>query len=415
MKKKILVITSNYPRFDKDSYGWFVHELNRRLSYKGMEIKVLAPHTKSAKFTDKLDGITVYRFPYFIPLSLQKLTYGSGIAFNLKKSFLAKVQVPLFFVMQTISTIYITIKYRFDAIHSHWLLPQGLVGCICKKALGVQHIVTIHSSEVTLVKKIPLGKKITEFILNNSDAIISVSSHRIDELLNFISPKVADNVCKKVSIIPMGVQIKKICNNTDSESFKSTYGINSKYVILFVGRLVEVKGCEYLIRAFKSVVEERDKDIQLVIVGNGPLEDSLKNMAIELGINKNIIFKGYVDHDRIADYFGLSDIVVFPSIVDSSGFQEGLPVVLIEALSAGKPVIATNTKGVLEVIENGYNGIIVEQKNGPQIAEEIDNVIKDSELRSKLSVNALEYSNKFGWDNISGQYMKTLESVLGDN
>ena len=409
--KKVMVITSNFPKYNKDISGWFIHELSKRLRNKGFKMFALAPHCYNAKFKEEIDAVNVYRFSYFYPHRLQKLAYENGISYNLKNNPLAKIQTPLFFLSELFFAIWVIRKEKVEVIHSHWLVPQGLVGAICRKIFGIPHIATIHSSEITLVKKIPAGRKIVEFIVNNTDIIVSVSSHRANELLTFISLKASDVTKEKIEVIPMGVDLSDFRNEINKDELKLKYGINSKFIVLFVGRLVEVKGCEFLIEGFKSRIDKRDY-IQLVIVGSGPLEAKLKKMVEELNLKEYVRFEGFVEHNIIGDYYSLSDIVVFPSIVDSSGFEEGLPVVLLEALANGKPIVATRTKGAMEVIEDGWNGVLVEQKNPEQIAEKVLELLDDEELRTRFSKNALETAKKYDWDVITEKYLKIINEVI---
>ncbi len=407
---KILVLSSSFPRYRGDFAGNFVYELTTRLIDGDFEAIILAPHDSGVRFKENMGGLMIYRFPYFYPYSLQKLAYGSGISYNLKKSFWAKIQVPLFFLSELFAVIKLANKEKIEILNSHWLMPQGLVGAIYKKVFKAVHVVTVHSSEITLLKKIPAGRIIAEFIVNNTDAILSVSSHRANELLDFISPEVRIALKNKIRIIPMGVTLDEIRMGKNKEELKIEYGILSKFIVLFVGRLVEVKGCEYLIRSFRRVLDKFD-NIQLIIVGTGSLETRLKNMVQELDLGTYIRFEGFVEHNKIGDYYSLSDIIIFPSIVDSSGFEEGLPVVLLEALTAGKPVVATRTKGGMEVIEDNYNGILIEPQNHEQITDAIIMILNNHQLREKLSKNAMESSKKYDWENISNQYDQVFKFV----
>jgi len=407
--KNIMVITSNYPINSSNSYGWFVHEVCKRLKNKGFNVVTLAPHYYDSKLKEYLDDVKVLRFPYFIPFSLQKLAYGDGIPYNLK-NILARVQVPLFFLSELVSALIFAKKENIDLINSHWLFPQGLVGAICKKIYGIPHIITIHSSEITLLKKVPFSGLISEFILNNSDFIISVSHHRMEELLECVSPSVKEEVSAKIKIFPMGVNLGT-CEYENLDSLKEKYGTKGKFVVLFVGRLVEVKGCEYLIQAFTNL-STQIPNIQLLIVGDGPLETSLKEMVKNLNLRDFIRFEGSVKHQIIMEYYSICDIIVVPSIIDSLGFQEGLPVVLLEALTLGKPIISSRTKGVMEVVKENYNGVLVDQKDSKQISSEILKLFENPSLIEKLSKNALKSSKKYDWDIIANKYVKLIHEAI---
>jgi glycosyltransferase involved in cell wall biosynthesis len=406
--RKILFVTSSFPRFTGDFAGNFIFGLAGKVAECGLKVHVLAPHDRSSRLSEYLGGLTVTRFPYFYPAGLQCLAYGGGISSNIGRSRLASIQMPLFFLSELLYAVALVLKENISVVHSHWLMPQGLVGAVCKKLLGTYHIATIHSSEVTLIKKLPLGRFLSEFILDNCDAVVSVSAHRADELLAFVSPDARSRIEDKVSIVPMGINVSEYAADKSREELKARHGIDSKNVILFVGRLVEVKGCEYLLKAFKEVLALRN-DVELLIVGSGPLEAGLKAMAGDLGIEGQVKFEGFVEHDQVIDYYLLSDIVVFTSILDSHGFNEGLPLVLLETMATGKPVIATDVAGAREVIRDGWNGLLVGQKDPGQIAINVLKLLNDGALKAKFSANALVTAAEYDWDVIARKYARIME------
>lgn len=197
--KKGLIITSNFP-INCETSDFLSQLLSNKIIQDKMELFVLAPHTDKSLFNEDFDGIHVCRFPYFYPLRLQKFAYGGGIPYNLKNSLFAKLQAPIFPLFEFIYSILILKKENINLINSHWLVPQGLVGAICSKVLGVPHIASMHSSEVTLLGKLPMKNKITEFILANSNYVISVSSHRASELLSYTSSEFAEKAKNKIHI-----------------------------------------------------------------------------------------------------------------------------------------------------------------------------------------------------------------------
>ena len=127
-----------------------------------------------------------------------------------------------------------------------------------------------------------------------------------------------------------------------------------------------------------------------------------------------IIFTGFVENIYIHEYYIMADIVVIPSIVDSSGFQEGFPVVLIESFAAGKAVISTKTKGIMEAIQDRYNGILVDQKDADKISDALLELLRDEVLRERISANALESGKKYDWDIIANEYLRLFEVVSFD-
>lgn len=407
----VLVVVSYFSK-SKDDPGDFITDLAKGLLNKGHIVHVIAPHANGLKFREEIFNINILRFSYFYPHRFQKLAYGGGIPYNIQHSMLAKIQT-IFFVLFELSCTIRTVKSsEIDIINSHWLIPQGFIGAICRKYLNIPHISTLHSSEITVLRKLPAGKLIAEFIVSNSDILISVSEHRANELLNFISAKSSNIAKNKIKIIPMGAYIK---DYHPSRTNNSSYNLNSlarKNVrILFVGRLVEVKGCEHIIKALNLVIKKIE-NVELIIVGTGPLEDELKELVIRLSLQGHVKFEGFIEHSKIHEYYLSSDILVFPSIVDSEGYEEGLPVVLIEALASGLPIVAGATKGILEVIEDNFNGILVNPTEHINFANRLIKLLEDEDLRDELSANALKSSKFYDWDIIIEKYLDLIEEVL---
>lgn len=408
MIKCLTIFSSSYPNKIIIS-GWMMNFVE---TLKNMNIKVyvLTPNTAGALSNEERCNLIISRFEYFYPKKYQCLASNGGLPYNFKRSNLAKIQVPIFILSELYHAMKIVHFNNINIINSHWLIPQGFVGAICRKLLRIPHIATLHSSEVTFLRNIPFRRQIAKFIAFNSDIIISVSQHRIDEFISFIPPKYRDKCKQKVRIIPMGINKKLSLIECDINDLRTRYNVKSKHIILYVGRLVEVKGIEYLIESFKKVIVHHN-DIVLLIVGSGPLEYDLKTMVVKNDLTQFVRFEGFVDHNKIWDYYKISDIVVVPSIIDSSGYEEGLPVTILEAMCAGIAIIGTKTNGICEVIHDGENGLLVDQKDSEQIAEKIIDLLNNDELRATLSKNAISCANNYSWDVIGQQYLEIISSL----
>jgi len=395
---KCLILVSNFPRNSSDASGWitdFVDQLNTQK----FKLYILTPHSLGAKDREMRDRIQISRFKYFYPLRCQKLAYGGGIADNISKSNLAKIQVPLFVIAEFISAINIIRKEKIDIINSHWLIPQGFVGAICKKIFGVKHIASVHGSDINLIATSRALKKLFKFIAKNTDQIIVNSVFTKQKVL-----MVNDQLESKIQIIPMGVDMVKLNKIPLKDSQKI---INAHYVILTVGRLIPLKGVNYLIRAMSHVIVNYPT-AKLVICGEGSEKVNLIKLVSELNLKDNVIFTGHVSNDRIAQYYHSADIFVLPSIrID--GFEEGLGVVLLEAMACGVPVIGSNTGGICSIIDDGYNGFLVAEKSPEDLAEKIGTLLSDESIREKFKVNGRgTVSTKYSWNVIIEQYAEAL-------
>src|SRR3989338_6473945 len=182
--KNVLVLATTFPRWKNDTEPNFVYTLSNLLAKKGYNITVLAPHHYKAKKFELMGNIKVYRFPYFYPLKFQKLCYEGGILENLKKSFLAKIQVPFLLISEYFYTIKLIKKEKIDIIHAHWLLPQGFVAAIIKKLYKISFVSTAHAGDVFPINSSAL-KILMRFTIKNSSYVTVNSNFTKNSILKF--------------------------------------------------------------------------------------------------------------------------------------------------------------------------------------------------------------------------------------
>ncbi|MCX8178929.1 MAG: glycosyltransferase family 4 protein [Candidatus Aenigmarchaeota archaeon] len=402
-RKKVLVLTTTFPRWKDDSTPAFVYDLSKELN-KHVDIVVLAPHHYGAKKFEIMDGMKVYRFSYFLPEKLQRLCYEGGIMGNLKRSFLAKIQVPFLVLAELIYAIKLVKKEKIDVIHSHWIIPSGFVGAVCKKLFNIKHIMTEHAAGLSGLDKLPFKSKIAEFCVKNSDNITFVSTFVKNRFLKIFYD---NEIEKKISIIPMGVNVEQFRLKQSKKELRKKHNITWEHVLLFVGRIAEKKGLRYLLEAMPKIIEER-KDVGLIVCGSGPLMGEMIDLTKKLGIEKNVLFTGYIVGRKKVEFFNLADILVVPSIVDETGDTEGMPVVIMEGMAAGLPIVASDVGGVSDIINNGKSGLLIKSKDIEKLNRTILNVINSKRNIYKIQTNNFIYSNKFSLKKISKNYINLI-------
>lgn len=399
--KNVLVLTSTFPRWKNDSTPSFVFSLSRLLAKK-YRITVLAPHAFKAAKTEKIYNINIHRFRYFFPEKYQKIAYGAGIIPNVKKSFLAKLQIPGFLASQIKNAKSTIEKNKINLIHAHWLIPQGLIGAMLKKKYKLPLIVTIHGSDLFPLKN-KFFKSLQKKVADNAD-IITVNSEAAKNELVSRFPEIKNKIVK----IPMGIDTKLFRPKNAGGKFKKYKG---KKIILFAGRLNEQKGIECLFKALPIVISEI-KNIKLLIIGEGEYRKQLEKAADELNIRNHVEFLGSKSHNELAGYYNLADVFVLPSITSRIG-TESFGLVLAEAMACGTCVIGSSSGGINEIIKNNENGLIFQEKNSEELADDIIKILKDGKFRERLAENGLKYSRKnFDWNIISGKFLKIYGKFL---
>lgn len=283
----------------------------------------------------------------------------------------------LFSISATLKLLRIIRKYKIDLIHAHYVMPPGLIAVICSMLSGTKTAITIHGSDIFVLARKPLLKSVIKFILKRSDYVFVVSDSLRENVLKLDIEGLED----KLSITYNAVDVERFKPDQTS-TFKEEVHINpQKPVVLFVGNLVWQKGVEYLIRAKEFL----KVDAEIVIVGDGPLLDELKAI-VEFEKMEGITFTGArTDIEKIMP---AADVVAVPSVSESFG------IVVLEAMASGKPVIATNVGGIPEVV-NKETGVLVNPEDPVGLAEAIDKILEDKELKEKMGKTAREQVMKY--------------------
>jgi len=214
---------------------------------------------------------------------------------------------------------------------------------------------------------------------------------------------------QKIRLIPNGVDDKmfdpKIYNE---EVARKKFNIREEHVIVFVGRLAKHKGIDYLIKALKLVKADLP-DVLLVIVGNGNERNNLENLSRKLHVDQNVMFVGDLPHDNIPLILSLATVLAHPS------FYEGIPTIVLEAMSMAKPVVVTNAGCMSEVVQNGQTGFVVEKGNISQLAHALLLVLSNSRLALHMGQKGRDLvKEKYSWEVVAKKHVEVYEEVLSE-
>ena len=396
----VVLLTSSYPRSPDDTAAIFLRELANHLRTRGMRVHVLAPADESSGIREE-DGVIVQRIGYF-PSRWRSLAYGSGILSNVTQNPLLWLQVPFFIIAMTVATVRLAGRIRPDVIHAHWVIPQGLIALIAKVIYRTPVIVSAHGGDAFALQSALLVTA-KRFCLRHSDAWTSntrLTSSAFGSPGSLPEPK----------IVPMGVDVEAFAAG-DGSTLRAEVPADH-YVILFVGRLVEKKGVDDLLRAFALLPDELCSRSTLWIAGTGERERQLREMTAALKLRDRVRFWGNIPNSRLPDYYAAADLFVGPSVVAASGDQEGQGVVFLEAFAARLCVIATRSGGIEDVVEDGQTGILVEPRNPEELARTISRLLTDQRARSTLAANAYKKATEtYSWRKVAGELETIYQGV----
>ncbi|WP_026486299.1 glycosyltransferase [Caldanaerobius polysaccharolyticus] len=186
---------------------------------------------------------------------------------------------------------------------------------------------------------------------------------------------------------------------------------NETYTILFAGRLTKQKGVIYLVEALELLLSEKI-DAKLIVAGDGEERNLLKKYILENKLENNIELLGIIDNKQMFQIYNRCNVVVIPSIKIGNA-EESFGFVAIEAMACGKPVIASNIGGLRKIIEDGYNGFLVPERNPEAIAEKIKMLMSNPELSKEVGINARKtVEEKFSVEIVVKKYLNIYKETI---
>src|SRR5688572_3504166 len=398
---KVLFLTSSYPRNHEDTSSVFLRYLAEHLAARGLEIHVLVP-ADTTNGTTVEGKITVHRFQYF-PSRFQRLAYGSGIMPNLKRSPWLWFQVPFFVLAMAYSLLRVIRHEQIDLLHAHWILPQGLLGVLAKYFCHVPLVTTVHGADAFTLRG-GLASALKRFVMVRSGAYTAntpATSHAVDPAA----------VAPRVHVIPMGVDTELFAGGDPANLRQLLPG--QEFLLLFVGRLVDKKGCNTLLEALSLLPPALQNRTTLWIVGDGDQKGQLEQTTKDLGLAQKVRFWGAISNQRLPDFYAAADLFVAPSIEAASGDTEGQGVVIIEAFASRACVLTTRIGGIDAVVSDNVTGALVPPNRPRDLALAIEKLLEDPGLRATLVENAFkEVKGRYDWKRIAGAFESLYRTLV---
>jgi 1,2-diacylglycerol 3-alpha-glucosyltransferase len=354
-----------------------IETFSRELRALGHEIYLFAPNYPQLK--GKKEEENIFRFPSFntpfnpefyiaLPLLPQVKKYALGLG--------------------------------LDLIHVHSPFMLGRAGASLARSFGLPLVFTYHTLYDQYMHYAPFAGRLARMgmigysrdFCNRCDLVITPTTVIKKMLKEY-------GVEKPVVAIPTGIYPERF-QNGDPLFLKKNFGIlPEKRVLLFVGRIGKEKNLAFLVRSFARVAAREQKTI-LVLVGSGPEEAGLRQLAEDLGIGERVVFTGRLSPEVVADAYASSDIFVFPSVTETQGL------VLLEAMAAGLPVVAQAAFGSLSMVQDGVNGYLC-RGGEDEFAEKIMVLLNSPDLYQKMREAGL----KRAWELSADRMARRLEDA----
>jgi glycosyltransferase involved in cell wall biosynthesis len=335
MKNKVLVITNVYPYKDeKVKAGLYASDQIESLEKEGFEFSIAKSNAIKPK---------IIKYPTLIINTIKRM-FG-----------------------------------KFEIIHCFNIFPSGTFGVIVKKVRRKPLIMTSLGSDINVMPN--HSKKMRWVIkktLMNADKIIAVSNALKSKIVKLGVSE------EKVEVIACGVDTN-LFKVRNKEKIRKDLGIKEKFIVIYVGPFVGNKNPDHIMKAFKKADVANSK---LIMVGAGEEFEKFKKIGEDLKI-KNMLFTGWINKEKVAEYMSTADVFILAST------NEGSPTVIKEAIASGIPVIASKTGGNTEMIEEGVNGFLFNVGDINMLSKRIKEFSSNSDKIKTIKKNVLEETKKY--------------------
>lgn len=381
---RILQIAPFYPPHI-GGIEFYVEALSRKLAEAGHEVVVYTSNVPRTTKSETVNGVLVRRFAApFLPLNN-----------------------PL---LPTLLPALLRDK-GFDVVHAHGHFHASSTFVVLSNLFKRRPLVlTCHGAILEYrgwkrgVERI-FNKSVGRWTLRSVDRVIALTPTQADILQELGAPR------EKIVVIPSWVELPRVDSRVDGEGFRIAHRLVGKKVVLFVGRLLPVKGLNYLIEAVKQAQSRPT----LAIIGDeapgyaGCLESLLQQVK-RSELEERVLFLGRFAREDLEAAYDAADLFVLPSL------GEGLPLALLEAMAHGKCVLATDVVGNRDVVRNGENGALVEARNPAELAHKIDILFGDDNLRASLGAKArLSVEREYSCDVVFGRILDVYREVCEES
>jgi phosphatidylinositol alpha-1,6-mannosyltransferase len=397
---KIAMLTSSYPKWPGEMTAPFIEEIAASVAARGHEVHVLMPHRSDLRRKPFERGVHLHAYRYAPTQSLEVWGYSAALHGDVGIRPATIVAAPLALGSGLRSLLKLTECERYDMIHGHWVLPSGAVAALVAQRRKLPLVLSLHGSDVFLAEQSAPTAWVARWTAQQADRITSCSGDLAARLAVLGGP------AERMRVIPYGIDAEQFYPaQSAGAAVREQLGVApDQPMLVWVSRMVYKKGLSVLLNAMPTVLRRHPR-MMLVLGGYGDLRDALEQQARELGVAANVLFPGPVARDAINAYWNAGDLVVVPAIHDHRGNVDGLPNIILESMSAGRPIVASRVAGIPQVIDHEQHGLLVPEGDHGALAAAITKLLDQPEWAAELGRAARRrVERELRWSHIAARF-----------
>ena len=320
-----------------------------------------------------------------------------GIPVIWRKSKLARLTLAPFALRHALAIAHHARRNQVDLIHANWTLSTltaGLGQFIHRKPI----VATVQGSDIYQGSRVAGGARLTRLALSAAHTVVALSQSLREATAQLGVP------VGKITVIPNGVDVDVFAPFAPIDVARDREGVG-ECIVLFAGSLIERKGVKFLLTAAARIVQDRP-DCRFIIAGDGMQRQALTNYAEQLGLAGHVQFIGEQTQDQLRAWMQRACVFVLPSL------EEGLGVVLLEAMACGTPCVGSRVGGIPDVVVPG-TGLLVPPSDADALAQSILQLLQNPEQWLAFSRAARQrVVSGYSWPIVAGQLMQVFERVI---